>query len=102
MLSAHRTSAGLVSWPPRSSRTVRVRRFLAATETLLPRGDCTVYIYVIRLFHNGLNCVLVSEQHEVWAVQYFECARYEYHPENDPPFDVLLGLLGNQLVPRKG
>ncbi|MGN6754866.1 MAG: N-acetylmuramoyl-L-alanine amidase, partial [Thermomicrobiales bacterium] len=37
-----------------------------------------------------------------YTVQYFERARYEYHPENDPPFDVLLGLLGNQLVQQKG
>lgn len=27
-------------------------------------------------------------------VQYFERARFEYHPENQPPYDVLLGLLG--------
>ncbi|MGN6810285.1 MAG: glycosyl hydrolase family 18 protein [Thermomicrobiales bacterium] len=37
-----------------------------------------------------------------YTVQYFERARYEYHPEKDPPFDVLLGLLGNQLVQQKG
>jgi hypothetical protein len=37
-----------------------------------------------------------------YKVQYFERARYEYHPENAPPFDVLLGLLGNQLVQQKG
>jgi hypothetical protein len=30
-------------------------------------------------------------------VQYFERARFEYHPENQPPYDVLLGLLGRQL-----
>jgi len=28
-------------------------------------------------------------------VQYFERARFEYHPENRPPYDVLLGLLGS-------
>jgi hypothetical protein len=32
-----------------------------------------------------------------YTVQYFERARFEYHPENKPPFDVLLGLLGRQL-----
>ena len=32
-----------------------------------------------------------------YVVQYFERARFEYHPENTPPFDVLLGLLGRQL-----
>jgi hypothetical protein len=30
-------------------------------------------------------------------MQYFERARFEAHPENAPPFDVLLGLLGRQL-----
>jgi uncharacterized protein YkwD len=31
-------------------------------------------------------------------VQYFERGRFEYHPENQPPYDVLLGLVGkNQL-----
>jgi hypothetical protein len=32
-----------------------------------------------------------------YTVQYFERARFELHPENQPPFDVLLGLLGRQL-----
>ena len=32
-----------------------------------------------------------------YLVQYFERARFELHPENRPPFDVLLGLLGRQL-----
>jgi hypothetical protein len=29
-----------------------------------------------------------------YRVQYFERARFEHHPENDPPYRVLLGLLG--------
>ena len=29
------------------------------------------------------------------TVQYFERARFEYHPENQQPYDVLLGLLGH-------
>lgn len=33
-----------------------------------------------------------------YFVQYFERARFEYHPENAPPYDVLLGLLGNQIA----
>jgi hypothetical protein len=32
--------------------------------------------------------------HQPYTVQYFERARFEYHPDNEPPFDVLLGLLG--------
>jgi hypothetical protein len=32
-----------------------------------------------------------------YTVQYFERARFELHPEHQPPYDVLLGLLGRQL-----
>jgi hypothetical protein len=40
---------------------------------------------------------------KTYTVQYTERARFEYHPENQPPNDVLLGLLGNTLVePRLG
>ncbi|NJP06519.1 MAG: hypothetical protein HC837_13285 [Chloroflexaceae bacterium] len=33
-----------------------------------------------------------------YLVQWFERARFEYHPENEPPFDVLFGLLGNEVL----
>ena len=32
------------------------------------------------------------------TVQYFERARFEHHPENDRPYDVLLGLLGSETL----
>jgi hypothetical protein len=32
-----------------------------------------------------------------YTVQYFERRRMEFHPENRPPFDILLGLLGNEV-----
>ncbi|MDW7982192.1 MAG: glycosyl hydrolase family 18 protein [Thermomicrobium sp.] len=35
-------------------------------------------------------------------VQYFERARFEYHPNNPEPYRVLLGLLGTDLVRAKG
>ncbi len=36
-------------------------------------------------------------------VQYLERGRFEYHPENESPYDILLGLLGkNQLKARYG
>lgn len=36
-------------------------------------------------------------------VQYFERARFEYYPENkDTPYEVLLGLLGNQELQTRG
>jgi len=33
-----------------------------------------------------------------YEVQWFERARFELHPENDPPFNVLLGLLGTEVM----
>ena len=35
----------------------------------------------------------------LYTVQYFERARFEAHPEKPAAFRVLLGLLGNQLMP---
>jgi DMSO/TMAO reductase YedYZ molybdopterin-dependent catalytic subunit len=32
------------------------------------------------------------------TVQYFERARFEHHPTNQPPYDVLLGLLGYEAL----
>ena len=56
--------------------------------------------------HGGLfvNGFPISEQFsevnaadgKSYAVQYFQRERYEAHPENGPPYDVLLGLLGVQ------
>ncbi len=48
----------------------------------------------------------LSEEHieisptdgRAYTVQYFERNRFEYHPENQPPYDVLLGLLGAQTL----
>ena len=40
---------------------------------------------------------------KTYIVQYFERARFEWHPENRPPYDVLLGLLGHTVTAnRKG
>jgi hypothetical protein len=33
-----------------------------------------------------------------YQVQWFERARFELHPENQPPYNVLLGLLGNEVT----
>jgi hypothetical protein len=41
--------------------------------------------------------------HNRYTVQYFERARFEYHPENaGSQYEVLLGLLGRQLSEKKG
>jgi hypothetical protein len=34
-----------------------------------------------------------------YTVQWFERIRLELHPENDPPYNVLAGLLGRELAP---
>ncbi len=34
--------------------------------------------------------------------QYFERQRFELHPENQPPYNILLGRLGAQLLERQG
>jgi hypothetical protein len=39
---------------------------------------------------------------KIYTVQYFERNRFEYHPENvGTPYEVLLGLLGNQLTAQR-
>ena len=42
----------------------------------------------------------ITEEHEEngLTVQYFERARFEHHPGNQPPYDVLLGLLGYEAL----
>ena len=37
---------------------------------------------------------------KTYRVQYFERAVFELHPENQAPYDVLLSLLGTQLIAR--
>jgi hypothetical protein len=38
------------------------------------------------------------EDGKSYTVQYFERARFEYHPENPPPYDVLLGQFGRRIL----
>ncbi len=38
------------------------------------------------------------EDGKEYTVQYFERVRLEYHPENQPPYDVLLGQFGRRLI----
>lgn len=39
---------------------------------------------------------------KTYLTQHFERARFEFHPENQPPYTVLLGLLGNELRDNAG
>jgi hypothetical protein len=38
------------------------------------------------------------EDGKAYTVQYFERVRLEYHPENAPPYDVLLGQFGRRVL----
>jgi hypothetical protein len=38
------------------------------------------------------------EDGKTYTVQYFERARFELHPENAPPYDVLLGQFGRRIL----
>ena len=51
------------------------------------------------LYVNGLPVTAVRDEvsptdGKTYKTQWFERARFEYHPENQPPSNVLLGLLG--------
>jgi hypothetical protein len=38
------------------------------------------------------------EDGKTYAVQYFERARFEYHPQNQAPYDIQLGQFGRQIL----
>lgn len=69
------------------------------------KGVCGVFLIYWRE-HGGLaqqGLPLSDEMNErsdidgkTYKVQYFERAVFEYHPENQPPYDVLLGLVGRE------
>ncbi len=56
--------------------------------------------------HGGLSIFgyPISEEFTEKGVltQWFERARFEYHPENQSPYDVLLGLLGREIIGADG
>jgi hypothetical protein len=52
----------------------------------------------LALFGLPISPVMTESLNGVeYQVQWFERARFELHPNNQPPFDVLLGLLGNEI-----
>jgi hypothetical protein len=38
------------------------------------------------------------EDGKTYTVQYFERARFEHHPQNSPPYDILLGQFGRRIL----
>jgi hypothetical protein len=62
-------------------------------------GGLSIYGYPISEEFDEMN----PEDGKTYTVQYFERNRFEYHPENKgTPYEVLLGLLGNNLLKNKG
>jgi len=53
----------------------------------------------LALFGLPLTTLFISADGS-YATQIFERARFEYHPENPEPYKVLLGLLGNEFLPK--
>jgi len=59
-------------------------------------GGLTQQGYPISNVVEELNAPPPVGDGKLYKVQYFQRARFEDHPENQPPFDVLLGLLGSE------
>src|SRR5215210_4872111 len=57
-------------------------------------GGLGIFGYPISEPFNEKN----AEDGKTYLVQYFQRNRFEYHPENKPPYDVLLGLLGRDFM----
>ncbi len=67
--------------------------FLAYWNT---HGGLAQQGYPISDAFDELNAPPPSGDGKVHRVQYFERARFEEHTEKEPPYDVLLGLLGSE------
>jgi hypothetical protein len=53
----------------------------------------------LALFGLPLSDLMTEEiEGRPYQIQWFERARFELHPENQPPYHVLLGLLGNEIL----
>jgi hypothetical protein len=62
------------------------------------RGGLSIYGFPISEMFNEVS----PTNGKTYTVQYFERARFEAHPENAAPNDVLLGQLGRQLLDVRG
>jgi peptide/nickel transport system substrate-binding protein len=58
------------------------------------QGSEQANVYVNGLPITNLRNEISLTDGKTYQVQWFERARFELHPENQPPYDVLLGLLG--------
>jgi peptide/nickel transport system substrate-binding protein len=57
-------------------------------------GNDQANVYVNGLPITNVRSEISLTDGKTYQVQWFERARFELHPENRPPYDVLLGLLG--------
>lgn len=84
--------------PPRSS-SLESRYFSETGHTV--QGQFLQFYYKYG-GANSLGNPLSGEMDvEGWRVQYFEYGRLEYHPENEPAYQVTVGWLGDLLHRRR-
>src|SRR5215212_8994031 len=86
-----------------NSRTINghavARRFL---EVWSSQGSEQNNVYVNGLPITDRRAEISLTDGKTYDTQWFERARYEAHPENKAPYDVLLGLLGVSLTEGRG
>ncbi|MBN9388669.1 MAG: hypothetical protein J0I20_11500 [Chloroflexi bacterium] len=100
-LTANRRSEAAFQPVPAVANSATVTYFQPTGHTLQnyfktyweQHGGLEQFGYPLTEEHDELN----PTDNKVYRVQWFERARFEYHPENQPPYNVLLGLLGRQL-----
>jgi hypothetical protein len=61
-------------------------------------GGLSVFGYPI----SAAQSETTPDTSQAYLTQYFERQRFEYHPENHRPYDVLLGRLGDEYLRRTG
>src|SRR3712207_4827272 len=61
-------------------------------------GALSVFGYPVTAARNERN----RDTGQTYLTQWFERNRFELHPENQPPYGVLLGLLGNDRLLQQG
>ncbi|NOK63455.1 MAG: cellulase family glycosylhydrolase [Chloroflexi bacterium AL-N10] len=64
-----------------------------------PNGGASNDLTSLRIFGLPLSEARVEtlEDGRTYTVQWFERTRFELHPENEPPYDVLIGRLGDEV-----
>jgi hypothetical protein len=107
-LTAARRTAGEAAFQPVDSANLPDSIYFPATGHTLggtfarywgQHGGLAIYGYPISEAFTEVN----PDNNQPYQVQYFERARFEAHPElAGSPYEVLLGLLGNQLLHERG